>query len=57
MLVLGDRKSIRQIADEFAEVYGKKPTLERRGSLDDLYEAMQASFKKEPSNMYAWIAM
>lgn len=32
ILVLGDRKSIRQIADELEEVYGKKPRLSRRGS-------------------------
>ncbi|KAE8141843.1 nmrA-like family protein [Aspergillus pseudotamarii] len=53
---LGDRKSIRQIADELAEVYGKKPQLERLGSLQDLYTHMQAKFKEDPSNIFAYLA-
>ncbi|KAI0168334.1 nmrA-like family protein [Pestalotiopsis sp. NC0098] len=54
---LGDRKSIHQIADEFAEVYGKRPVLERRGSLEDLYNTMQAVYQKDPTNVYAYIAL
>ncbi|KAL4919601.1 hypothetical protein BDW62DRAFT_216761 [Aspergillus aurantiobrunneus] len=54
---LGDRRSIRQIADDFAQVYGKAPQLERLGSLDDLYSKMQATFNKVPSNIFAYIAM
>ncbi|KAL4732824.1 hypothetical protein BDV11DRAFT_176309 [Aspergillus similis] len=45
---LGDRRTIRQIADDFAQVYGKAPQLERLGSLDDLYSKMQATFNKDP---------
>jgi hypothetical protein len=55
--VLGDRKNIHQITDEFAEVYGKKPQLERLGSLEDLYNTMQTTFKKYPSNIFAYLAM
>ncbi|KAJ5674765.1 nmrA-like family protein [Penicillium maclennaniae] len=54
---LGDRKTLREIADDFAEVYGKKPELERLGSLHDLYNKMQATFQKDPSNIYAYLAM
>ncbi|PWY95939.1 nmrA-like family protein [Aspergillus sclerotioniger CBS 115572] len=54
---LGDRKSIRQIADEFAAVYGKKPRLERLGSLQDLYDTMQATCQKDPSNIFAYLAL
>ncbi|OJJ60383.1 hypothetical protein ASPSYDRAFT_86974 [Aspergillus sydowii CBS 593.65] len=54
---LGDRRSIRQIADDVAQVYGKAPQLERLGSLDDLYSKMQATFNKDPSNIFAYIAM
>ncbi|PKY04959.1 NAD(P)-binding protein [Aspergillus campestris IBT 28561] len=54
---LGDRRSIHGIADDFAQVYGKKPQLERLGSLDDLYKAMQATFNKDPSNIFAYLAM
>ncbi|PYI11060.1 hypothetical protein BO78DRAFT_426108 [Aspergillus sclerotiicarbonarius CBS 121057] len=54
---LGDRKSIRQIADEFAAVYGQKPRLERLGSLQDLYDTMQATYQKDPSNIFAYLAL
>ncbi|KAI9924290.1 hypothetical protein MW887_007240 [Aspergillus wentii] len=54
---LGDRRSIRQIADDFEEVYGRKPQLERLGSKNDLYNTMQDIFKKDPGNIYAYLAM
>ncbi|KAL4997172.1 hypothetical protein BDV10DRAFT_186536 [Aspergillus recurvatus] len=54
---LGDRRSIRDIADNFAQVYGKTPQLERLGSLDDLYSTKQATFNKDPSNIFAYLAM
>ncbi|KAJ6133790.1 nmrA-like family protein [Penicillium sp. IBT 18751x] len=54
---LGDRRTIREIAQDFADVYGKQLQLERLGSLDDLYSKMQATFQKDPSNIYAYIAM
>lgn len=57
LLVLGDRKTTRQVADEFAEVYGKKAKLERKGSLDDLYNTMQAALKKDPSDIYSFLAL
>lgn len=53
---LGDRKSIRQIADDFADVYGQKPQLECLGTLEDLYKSMQATYQKDPSNLNAWLA-
>ncbi|GFF47675.1 hypothetical protein IFM46972_08359 [Aspergillus udagawae] len=54
---LGDRRTIHQIADDFAEVYGKKPKLERLGSLLDLYNTMHATFQKDPSNIFAYLSM
>ncbi|KAH7356202.1 hypothetical protein BKA66DRAFT_473741 [Pyrenochaeta sp. MPI-SDFR-AT-0127] len=54
---LGDRKNIQQIADEFAEVYGKKPQLECLGSKEDLFNTMRKAFEKDPSNIYAYLAM
>ncbi|KAL5366595.1 hypothetical protein BJX96DRAFT_161209 [Aspergillus floccosus] len=54
---LGDRRSIREIAQDFAEVYGRTPQLERLGSLDDLYNTMQATFNKDQSNVFAYLAM
>ena len=55
--VLGDRKSIKQIADEFYQVYGEKPKLERLGSIEDLYDTMQGVFQKDPSNIFAYLAL
>ncbi|KAK6219013.1 hypothetical protein LQW54_002515 [Pestalotiopsis sp. IQ-011] len=50
-------ESIHQIADEFAEVHGKRPVLERRGSLEDLYNTMQAAYQKGPTDVYAYLAL
>ncbi len=55
--VLGDRKSIRQIAEEFAQVYGKQAQLRNLGSLDDLFKSMQTRFQNEPSNVWAWMPL
>ncbi|KAF2847922.1 nmrA-like family protein [Plenodomus tracheiphilus IPT5] len=54
---LGDRKTLHQIADEFTEVFGKKPQLERLGSLEDLYNTMQVTYNKEPWNVPAYLAL
>ncbi|KAJ5635468.1 nmrA-like family protein [Penicillium longicatenatum] len=54
---LGDRRTIQEIAEDFSQVYGKKPQLQRHGSLEDLYKKMQATFQKDPSNIFAYIAM
>ncbi|KAF3011740.1 hypothetical protein E8E14_010676 [Neopestalotiopsis sp. 37M] len=54
---LGDRKSIRQLADEFEQVYGKRPVLDRRGTLEDLYTTMQALADKDRANVYAYMAL
>ncbi|RAO69456.1 uncharacterized protein BHQ10_005468 [Talaromyces amestolkiae] len=53
---LGDRKSIRQIAAICEEVYGRKIHLERLGTLDDLYDSMQQSYRENRSNIYAYLA-
>lgn len=41
-LVIGDRRTLNEIANDFARGYGKKPKLERLGSLNDPYNTMQA---------------
>lgn len=57
MVVLGDRKNIKQIAEAFEHQYGKKPTLRQLGSLEDLYAHMQKARDQEPSNAMAWIPL
>ncbi|CAI7616491.1 unnamed protein product [Penicillium crustosum] len=54
---LGDRKSIKEIAKEFSQVYGLEPKLESLGSKQDLFNTMQAVFNKDPSNIFAYLAM
>lgn len=55
--VVGDKKSIKEIAAVFKERYGGEPTLEKKGSLDDLYNTMIPVFKKDPQNIYSWMGM
>lgn len=55
VLVLGDSQSTKQLAATFEKVYGVKPTLERRGSLDELFKTMKAAFEKNPSDIYSWM--
>ncbi|KAJ9149313.1 NmrA-like family protein [Pleurostoma richardsiae] len=54
---LGDRKSIHQIADIFAGVYGKKPSLKNLGSLDDLNKTILERRKKDPQNIFSYLAL
>ncbi|KAJ5876568.1 hypothetical protein N7455_000033 [Penicillium solitum] len=54
---LGDRKSIKEIAKEFSQVYGLEPKLESLGSKQNLFNTMQAVFNKDPSNIFAYLAM
>ncbi|GAB1207610.1 hypothetical protein APSETT445_006334 [Aspergillus pseudonomiae] len=54
---LGDRKNIHQIADDFAEVYGKRPRLVRLGSKEDLYHRMHSIYDKDPSDIYGYLAL
>jgi hypothetical protein len=56
-VVLGDRKSVKELAKLYGEVYGVETKLERQGSLDDLYEKMMVAQKQNPGNKYAWMGM
>ncbi|KAL2688940.1 hypothetical protein Neosp_002990 [[Neocosmospora] mangrovei] len=54
-LDLADRKSIKEIAATFQEVYGIQPKLERLGSLDDLKTQMNALRAKNPSDVFSYM--
>ncbi|PCD38704.1 hypothetical protein AU210_007169 [Fusarium oxysporum f. sp. radicis-cucumerinum] len=54
---LGDRKSIRQIAETMESVYGKKPELKNLGSLDDLRKTMLQIKEKDPQNFFSYIPL
>ncbi|KAM5365872.1 hypothetical protein ACJZ2D_010786 [Fusarium nematophilum] len=54
---LGDRRSIRQIADAFQDAYNEGPQLECLGSLDELYKTMHAKREEDPQNKAAYIPL
>ncbi|VBB79536.1 Putative protein of unknown function [Podospora comata] len=53
---LGDRKSTKQLAAEFEEVYGVAPRLDCLGTVEELQTKMEATREKEPQNIFAWLA-
>ncbi len=57
MVVLGDRKSVKQIAQAYEKVYGEQLRLERLGSLDDLKSKMTETLKESPQNPFKWMGM
>ncbi|OOF93251.1 hypothetical protein ASPCADRAFT_508996 [Aspergillus carbonarius ITEM 5010] len=54
---VGGRASIRDIARSFEKVYGVTPTLEKRGSLDELYKHMHSLRSENPQNVYGYMAL
>ncbi|KAH7110678.1 hypothetical protein EDB81DRAFT_849113 [Dactylonectria macrodidyma] len=54
---LGDRKSIRQIADAFQDAYNERPQLECLGSLDELYKIMHAKREEDLQNKAPYIPL
>jgi hypothetical protein len=57
MTVLGGKKNIFEIGQAIEEAYGFKPEMKRQGSPEDVYTIMQRVFAKDPSNVYAWLAL
>lgn len=57
VIVLGDRKSVKKIAQHYEKVYGVKPQVQRLGTPEDIHEKMLAAFKSQPGNPFAWFAL
>jgi hypothetical protein len=55
--VLGDRKSVKQVAEAYERVYGEKLELERLGSMDDLNSKMTTTFQELPEEPYQWMPL
>ena len=53
--VLGDRKSLMEIIEIFAKVYGYNPDLHHLGSLEDLRQSMHESLQMNPADVMAWM--
>ncbi|KAH7121119.1 hypothetical protein B0J11DRAFT_581878 [Dendryphion nanum] len=54
---LGDRRSMREIADLFQSAYGFRPQLKRLGSLDDVFKHMHELKTKYPEEPMRYMAM
>ncbi|KAH8422566.1 NmrA-like family protein [Aspergillus melleus] len=54
---LGGRATIKEIAASFEKVYGTKPSLESRGSLEDLYKTMHEKREKNPMDIYSYMSL
>jgi len=54
---LGDKKSVKELAQLYHQAYGVEPQVQHLGSLEDLYAKMTAAFKENPANYYAWMGM
>jgi hypothetical protein len=57
IVVLGDRKSVKELAQLYEKRYGMRPEIRQVGSLDELYEKMQIAFNNSPQNPFAWMGM
>jgi hypothetical protein len=55
--VLGDRKSMRQVAELYEKTYGVKVELKNLGTLDELKARMTQTLKENPQNPFAWMGM
>ncbi|KAF2810520.1 NAD(P)-binding protein [Mytilinidion resinicola] len=51
---LGDRKSVKELAKLYEDVYGVTPTIENKGTLEELEVAKKAAFEADPGNYNVW---
>ncbi|KAL2843690.1 hypothetical protein BJY01DRAFT_248465 [Aspergillus pseudoustus] len=54
---IGDRKTTIQIGQALREVYGQKPTLKNRGSLQDLRARIKQLRDRDPVNVFSYLAL
>lgn len=57
LFVAGDRMDLPRVARTWEAKHGRKMTLERRGSLEDLEALTQRTLREDPQNMYAWLPL
>ncbi len=53
--VVGDRKTIKEIAASFSKVYGVTPKLESYGTLQELHDKMHAIRAAAPENIFGYM--
>ncbi|KAL7655674.1 hypothetical protein ACMYSQ_007616 [Aspergillus niger] len=54
---VGGRATIQEIAKSYEKVYGAPVTLEKRGSLQDLYKTMHDKRMKSPQDIYSYMSL
>ncbi|GKZ36205.1 hypothetical protein AbraIFM66950_007201 [Aspergillus brasiliensis] len=54
---VGGRATIQEIAKSYEKVYGAPVTLEKRGSLEDLYKTMHDLRTKNPQDIYSYMSL
>lgn len=57
LFVSGDRMDVLTFAKTWEAAHGKKLTLERLGSLEELEQETKRRLAAEPHNMYAWLPL
>jgi nucleoside-diphosphate-sugar epimerase len=57
LFVSGERMDVFAFAEAWEKGHGKKPTLERLGSLAELEQETKRRLAAEPANMYAWLPL
>ena len=55
--VVGGRATIQEIAKSYEKVYGAPVTLEKRGSLEDLYKTMHDKRMQSPQDIYSYMSL
>lgn len=54
---MGDRKSIKEMAEIYERVYGQQLTLENNGSIEDLNVLKDRVRAEHPDNAFKWMGM
>ncbi|MBS2016358.1 MAG: NmrA family NAD(P)-binding protein [Deltaproteobacteria bacterium] len=57
LYVAGDRMDVLTFVKTWEAAHGRKLTVERLGSLDDLAAETRRRLQAEPANMYAWLPL
>ncbi|KAJ5768160.1 hypothetical protein N7533_000743 [Penicillium manginii] len=51
----GDRKSSEEIKETFDRVYGCQMRIDRLGSIEELYGAVEEAFNRDPNDLARWV--
>lgn len=55
--VRGDKKSVKEMAQLYEQIYSTKVSFECHGTVEELGQKMVAARKAEPDNLSAWLGL